>query len=61
MRGVELMDAALHGAARPVDVVVELGAGEGARTGVRTEAECAAVAEAIVVVWRASAQFLYSR
>ncbi len=26
------------GAARPVDVVVELGAGEGARTGVRTEA-----------------------
>ena len=33
--------------ARPVDVVVELGAGEGARTGVRTEAECAAVADAV--------------
>ena len=39
VRGVELMDAALRGAgpARPVDVVVELGAGEGARTGARTE------------------------
>ncbi|MET7899960.1 amino acid deaminase [Streptomyces sp. NPDC005355] len=50
VRGVELMDAALReaGARRPVDVVVELGAGEGARTGVRTEAECAAVADAIV-------------
>ncbi|MFF4788282.1 amino acid deaminase [Streptomyces sp. NPDC001276] len=47
VRGVELMDAALEGAARPVDVVVELGAGEGARTGVRTEAECAAVADAV--------------
>ncbi|MFJ5835491.1 amino acid deaminase [Streptomyces shenzhenensis] len=47
VRGVELMDAALHGAARPVDVVVELAAGEGARTGVRTEAECAAVADAV--------------
>ncbi|MET8182010.1 amino acid deaminase [Streptomyces sp. NPDC005336] len=49
VRGVELMDAALReaGARRPVDVVVELGAGEGARTGVRTEAECAAVADAI--------------
>ncbi|MFF9767110.1 amino acid deaminase [Streptomyces sp. NPDC014636] len=47
VRGVELMDAALRGAARPVDVVVELGAGEAARTGVRTEAECAAVAEAV--------------
>ncbi|WP_369158072.1 amino acid deaminase [Streptomyces sp. R02] len=48
VRGVELMDAALtaSGASRPVDVVVELGAGEGARTGVRTEAECAAVADA---------------
>ncbi|MFF7650251.1 alanine racemase [Streptomyces sp. NPDC007983] len=48
-RGVELMDAALReaGAGRPVDVVVELGAGEGARTGVRTEAECAAVADAV--------------
>ncbi|MDT6986650.1 amino acid deaminase [Streptomyces lusitanus] len=49
VRGVELMDAALTagGASRPVDVVVELGAGEGARTGVRTEAECAAVADAV--------------
>ncbi|MFF7392194.1 amino acid deaminase [Streptomyces scabiei] len=50
VRGVELMDAALRGPARParpVDVVVELGAGEGARTGVRTEAECAAVADAV--------------
>ncbi|MFE7166745.1 amino acid deaminase [Streptomyces sp. NPDC057616] len=47
VRGVELMDAALRGAARPLDVVVELGAGEGARTGVRTEAECAAVADAV--------------
>ncbi|MFA3875136.1 amino acid deaminase [Streptomyces sp. MMCC 100] len=49
VRGVELMDAALTGAgaARPVDVVVELGAGEGARTGARTEAECAAVADAV--------------
>ncbi|MGW0186930.1 amino acid deaminase [Streptomyces sp. NPDC003362] len=47
VRGVELMDAALEGAARPLDVVVELAAGEGARTGVRTEAECAAVADAV--------------
>ncbi|MBP5891295.1 amino acid deaminase [Streptomyces scabiei] len=50
VRGVELMDAALRAAGpsvRPVDVVVELGAGEGARTGVRTEAECAAVADAV--------------
>ncbi|MFJ1668924.1 amino acid deaminase [Streptomyces bottropensis] len=50
VRGVELMDAALRaagGLARPVDVVVELGAGESARTGVRTEAECAAVADAV--------------
>ncbi|MGW8359446.1 alanine racemase [Streptomyces wedmorensis] len=49
VRGVELMDEALRaaGAGRPVDVVVELGAGEGARTGVRTEAECAAVADAV--------------
>ncbi|NED19935.1 amino acid deaminase, partial [Streptomyces sp. SID9913] len=45
VRGVELMDAALDGAARPVDVVVELAAGDGARTGVRSEAECAAVAD----------------
>ncbi|WSD70480.1 amino acid deaminase [Streptomyces sp. NBC_01591] len=49
VRGVELMDEALRaaGASRAVDVVVELGAGEGARTGVRTEAECAAVADAV--------------
>ncbi|MBP8535334.1 alanine racemase, partial [Streptomyces sp. MK37H] len=49
VRGVELMDAALReaGARRPVDVVVELGGGERARTGVRTEAECAAVADAV--------------
>jgi D-serine deaminase-like pyridoxal phosphate-dependent protein len=49
VRGVGLMDAALTeaGAGRPVDVVVELAAGEGARTGVRTEAECAAVADAV--------------
>ncbi|GAA3974823.1 amino acid deaminase [Streptomyces plumbiresistens] len=47
VRGVELMDAALHGARRPLDVVVELAAGEGARTGARTEAECAAVADAV--------------
>ncbi|MFJ3581367.1 alanine racemase [Streptomyces sp. NPDC090127] len=59
VRGVELMDAALTEAraarpeparalpARPVDVVVELGAGEGARTGARTEADCVAVADAV--------------
>ncbi|MFD4261235.1 alanine racemase [Streptomyces sp. NPDC058534] len=49
VRGVELMDAALTdaGAARPVDVVVELAAGAGARTGARTEADCAAVADAV--------------
>jgi D-serine deaminase-like pyridoxal phosphate-dependent protein len=47
VRGVELMDAALRSAVRPLDVVVELAAGEGARTGVRTEAECAAVADAV--------------
>ncbi|MEU0673173.1 amino acid deaminase [Streptomyces sp. NPDC006172] len=47
VRGVDLMDAALRGARRPVDVVVELAAGDGARTGVRTEAECAAVADAV--------------
>ncbi|MFC5215155.1 amino acid deaminase [Streptomyces coerulescens] len=52
VRGVELMDAALRdaGATRPVDVVVELAAGEGARTGVRTQAECAAVADAVAGV-----------
>ncbi|SFG61496.1 amino acid deaminase [Streptomyces mirabilis] len=47
VRGVELMDAALHGSPRPLDVVVELAAGAGARTGVRTEAECAEVADAV--------------
>ncbi|MEU9476226.1 amino acid deaminase [Streptomyces sp. NPDC048191] len=47
VRGVELMDAALEGCPRPVDVVVELGAGDGARTGVRTEADARAVAEAV--------------
>lgn len=47
VRGVELMDAALTGAARRLDVVVELAAGEGARTGARTEAECAEVAAAV--------------
>lgn len=52
VRGVELMHAALRdaGATRPVDVVVELAAGEGARTGIRTEAECAAVADAVAGV-----------
>ncbi|MFE7751996.1 amino acid deaminase [Streptomyces sp. NPDC057428] len=49
VRGVELMDEALRGAGavRPVDVVVELGAGETARTGARTEADCAEVADAV--------------
>ncbi|MGW6402806.1 amino acid deaminase [Streptomyces sp. NPDC055134] len=49
VRAVELMDAALAeaGATRPVDLVVELGAGEGARTGVRTEAECFDIANAV--------------
>ncbi|GGN82049.1 amino acid deaminase [Streptomyces albiflavescens] len=47
VRGVELMDAALRGTPRPLDVVVELAAGEGARTGIRTEAECAEVADAV--------------
>ncbi|UZJ29807.1 amino acid deaminase [Streptomyces endophytica] len=50
--GIALMDAALReaGATRPVDVVIELGAGEGARTGVRTEAECLELADAIAGV-----------
>ncbi|MFE9394487.1 alanine racemase [Streptomyces flavidovirens] len=49
VRGVQLMDQALRAAsaARPLDVVVELGAGEGARTGARTAADCAAVADAV--------------
>ncbi|MFI9047643.1 amino acid deaminase [Streptomyces sp. NPDC053427] len=52
LRGIELMDIALReaGATRPVDVVIELGAGEGARTGVRTEAECLELADAIAGV-----------
>ncbi|GAU65163.1 hypothetical protein SSP35_01_05010 [Streptomyces sp. NBRC 110611] len=52
LRGIELMDRALReaGATRPVDVVVELGAGEGARTGVRTETECLELASAIAGV-----------
>ncbi|MHB0909413.1 type III PLP-dependent enzyme domain-containing protein [Streptomyces argenteolus] len=52
VRGVELMDEALRaaGASRPVDVVVELGAGPDARTGARTEADCAAVADAVAAV-----------
>ncbi|WP_267243137.1 amino acid deaminase [Streptomyces sp. PR69] len=50
VRGVELMDEALRDrlpAGRALDVVVELGAGDGARTGARTEADCAAVADAV--------------
>lgn len=49
VRGVELMDEALRsaGSTRPLDVVVELGAGEGARTGARSESDCAAVADAV--------------
>jgi D-serine deaminase-like pyridoxal phosphate-dependent protein len=47
VRGVELMDAALTGVSRPLEVVVELAAGEGARTGARTEEQCAAVADAV--------------
>ncbi|MGW7349815.1 alanine racemase [Streptomyces sp. NPDC054784] len=53
VRGVALMDEALRGARtgtatpRRLDVVVELAAGEGARTGARTEADCAAVADAV--------------
>ncbi|RLU80841.1 amino acid deaminase [Streptomyces griseocarneus] len=48
VRGVELMDEALRAAnaTRPLDVVVELGA-EGGRTGIRTEADGRAVADAV--------------
>lgn len=48
VRGVELMDAALQqaGAVRPLEVVVELAAGPEGRTGARTAAECASVAQA---------------
>ncbi|BBA99762.1 putative D-amino acid deaminase [Actinacidiphila reveromycinica] len=49
LRAVELMDAALRaaGVRRRLDVVVELGAGQGARTGVRTGREAEAVAAAV--------------
>ncbi|MFF1560358.1 amino acid deaminase [Streptomyces sp. NPDC058279] len=47
VRGVRLMDRALAGRGATVDVVVELGAGEGARTGARTEDDCRAVADAV--------------
>ncbi|MEU8841648.1 amino acid deaminase [Streptomyces roseus] len=47
VRGVELMDRALRGQSQVVDVVVELGAGEGARTGARTDEDCRAVADAV--------------
>jgi D-serine deaminase-like pyridoxal phosphate-dependent protein len=52
VRGVELMDAALRaaGVRRPLDVVIELGAGERARTGVRTAAQAGAVAAAVADV-----------
>ncbi|MFD7979559.1 alanine racemase [Streptomyces sp. NPDC059071] len=54
VRGVELMDEALRAAdaRRPVDVVVELGAAEAGRTGVRTEAEAEAVADAVAATDR---------
>lgn len=48
VRGVELMDRALRDTpGARVDVVVELGAGEGARTGARTDDDCRAVADAV--------------
>ncbi|WP_046779088.1 amino acid deaminase [Streptomyces yangpuensis] len=47
VRGVELMDAALQGRGATLDVVLELGAGAEGRTGIRTDAECQAVAEAV--------------
>ncbi|MGW0390267.1 amino acid deaminase [Streptomyces sp. NPDC003042] len=47
VRGVQLMDRALKGRPATVDVVVELGAGEGARTGARTDEDCRAVADAV--------------
>ncbi|MER5932905.1 alanine racemase [Streptomyces sp. NPDC002054] len=52
VRGVELMDAALAGRDATVDVVVELGAGAEGRTGIRTEEECVAVAEAVAASGR---------
>ncbi|MFD9304400.1 amino acid deaminase [Streptomyces sp. NPDC060048] len=50
VRGVELMDRALQGQAQRVEVVVELGAGEGARTGARSDDDCRAVADAVARV-----------
>ncbi|WP_371676912.1 alanine racemase [Streptomyces sp. NBC_01276] len=47
VRGVQLMDRALQGRGAVLDVVVELGAGEGARTGARTDDDCRAVADAV--------------
>ncbi|WP_327304893.1 amino acid deaminase [Streptomyces sp. NBC_01298] len=47
VRGVQLMDRALAGRSQRVDVVVELGAGEGARTGARSDEDCRAVADAV--------------
>ncbi|MFC9035193.1 type III PLP-dependent enzyme domain-containing protein [Streptomyces arboris] len=49
VRGAELMDAGLReaGAIRPVDVMVELSAGKGARAGARTRDECTRVADAV--------------
>ncbi|MCX5194722.1 amino acid deaminase [Streptomyces sp. NBC_00249] len=47
VRGVELMDRALTGQGAVLDVVVELGAGEGARTGARSDDDCRAVADAV--------------
>ncbi|MFF4366369.1 alanine racemase [Streptomyces sp. NPDC001594] len=47
VRGVQLMDRALQGQGARIDVVVELGAGEGARTGARSDDDCRAVADAV--------------
>ncbi|MEV6956607.1 alanine racemase [Streptomyces sp. NPDC051183] len=49
VRGVQLMDRALEGLGVRVDVVIELGAGEGARTGARTDDDCRAVADAVAL------------
>ncbi|AJE85345.1 amino acid aldolase [Streptomyces albus] len=47
VRGVALMDEALRGRNRPLEVMVELAAGDEARTGVRGEAEALTVARAV--------------
>ncbi len=47
VRGVHLMDRALRGQPAVVDVVVELGAGEGARPGAPTDEACRAGADAV--------------